>query len=70
MFVAALDSKIMEVQRRVMGTEIRSADPTTKEDQGALWNKGIININTAQGLLNGVYFYNSKEFGLRACGNR
>ena len=31
-----------------------------------MWNKGVINMETAQGLLNGVYFYNSKIFGLRA----
>ena len=31
-----------------------------------MWNKGVINMETAQGLLNGVYFYNSKVFGLRA----
>ena len=34
--------------------------------KGTLWEKGVFSRNSAQGLLNIVYFYNCKVFKLRA----
>ena len=65
-FVGALDSKMMELARKGIGTETNSADPITKQDEEYLWERNVINTNTAQGLSFGIYFYNSKLFGLRA----
>ena len=65
-FVGALDSKIKELQRRGIGTVTKSADPITVEDENQLWERGVISRETGQGLLYGIFFYNSKLFGLRA----
>ena len=65
-FVGALDSKMMELARKEIETETNSADPITKYDEEYLWERNVINTNTAQGLSFGIYFYNSKLFGLRA----
>ena len=41
-------------------------EDVTKEDEDQLWERGAINKTTALGLSYGVFFYNSKLFGLRA----
>ena len=38
----------------------------TEQDEVVLWNSGIFNTDTADGLLKAVYFYNMKVFGFRA----
>lgn len=43
----------------------KSADPVTPDDEQVLWDTGVINMTTARGLLNAVFFYNGKLFALR-----
>ena len=65
-FYEALDSKMRELADKGIGIETRQADEITVEDEDKLWTTGVINVETAQGLSNGVFFYNEKLFGLRA----
>ena len=38
--------------------------PCVVNDEGVLWDSGVINLNNPTGLLNAVFFYNGKNFCL------
>ena len=48
------------------GTVKRQAQPITPEMEATLWEKGIFSRETSKGLLNVVFWYSCKLFGLRA----
>ena len=48
------------------GTKVEHADPVTQDMETVFWEKGIFGTSTSEGLLNTVYYYNCKLFGLRA----
>ena len=39
--------------------------PCVVNDEGVLWDSGVINLNNPTGLLNAVFFYNGKNSCLR-----
>ena len=49
-----------------IGTERKSAEPITQEMEPIFWETVIFSVSKSDGLLNAIYFYNSKFFGLRA----
>ena len=62
----SLDARMKALTAEGFGTERKSAQPITRDMESLLWDKGIFFRGTAIGLLNIVYFYNCKLFGLRA----
>ena len=68
------------ILRRILGAEMRDGtragvglkarqkekEPVTdEEEEGQLWQSGVFGMETAKSLLNVVYYYNGKLFGLR-----
>ena len=64
-FYEALDSKMRELTHEGLGIKVKHADFILPEEEEKLWESKVINLETAQGLLNGIYFYNTKCFSLR-----
>ena len=56
-----LDARMKELVSEGVGVVTRSAQP---EQEDELWRKGIFGIHTAEALLNTVFWYNCKCFGL------
>lgn len=46
------------------GTSVKKTDRVNDEDEEKLWASGVLNPDTPQGLLNRVFFLNSKAFCL------
>ena len=42
----------------------------TESDEKKLWDRGIIGLDTPQSLLNAVFYYNGRNFGLRGIRER
>ncbi len=62
----SLDAKMKELTRNGIGHVKRQAQPITPEMEDTLWEKGIFSRTTSRGLLNVVFWYGCKLFGLRA----
>lgn len=61
----ALDARMKELTSQGVGTVPKRAEPISKEQEELLWSKGVFDINSSQGLIYLVFFYNCKLFGLR-----
>ena len=61
----ALDARMKELTSQGVGVAKKCAQPLTSEQENELWEKGIFSIHTAEGLLNAVFWYACKCFGLR-----
>ncbi|CAG2186232.1 unnamed protein product [Mytilus edulis] len=55
-----------ELTNNGIGTNVKRADPILTTDEEAMWDSGVFNCNTSNGLTNIVFFYNCKLFGFRA----
>jgi len=64
-FYESLDSRMRELTQKGLGVKVNQADFILPEEEGKLWEMKVINMETGQGLINGVYFYNTKCFSLR-----
>ena len=62
----SLDARMKDLTRRGIGLNKRQAQPLSPEMEDTLWECGIFSQNTSRGLLNVVFWYGSKMFGLRA----
>ena len=62
----SLDARMKALSNQGYGVVRRRAQPITRDMENILWEKGIFLCVTSTGLLNVVYFYNCKLFGLRA----
>ena len=62
----SLDARMKALTRIGVGTVKRQAQPVTPEMENTLWEKGIFSHETSKGLLNVVFWYTCKLFGLRA----
>ena len=62
----SLDARMKELTAQGLGVERKSAEPITQDMEAILWEKGIFSVESCKGLLNVVYFYNCKFFGLRS----
>ncbi|XP_050409452.1 zinc finger MYM-type protein 3 [Patella vulgata] len=65
-FRSTLDAVMKQLNSQGIGTHTKRADPVTRTDEQKLWDSGTFALNNSRGLLNAVYFYNCKVFGLRA----
>ena len=61
----SLDARMKELTSIGVGSFQKQAQPITREMEGILWEKGIFSRETGQGLLNIVFWYGCKMFGLR-----
>ncbi len=62
----SLDARMKELTAEGVGVSTKQAQPITKDMESILWEKQIFCRSSADGLLNIIYFYNSKHFGLQA----
>ena len=49
-----------------LGTNPRQAEPMSLDEEAILWSMGLLGTHIGESLLNTVYFYNCKVFGLRS----
>ena len=61
----SLDARMKELMSKGVGHFWKQAQPITPGMVGILWEKGIFSQETGQGLLNTVFWYGCKMFGLR-----
>ena len=48
-----------------MKNKRQEKQPVTEEEESKFWNSEVFGMKTAKALLNVIYFYNGKLFGLR-----
>lgn len=61
----ALSARMSELTSQGIGTSVKQAEPIYRKTENLLWQKGFLGNGNAQSLLNTVFFYNCKLFGLR-----
>ncbi|XP_071161286.1 zinc finger MYM-type protein 2-like [Mytilus edulis] len=61
-FRKCLDSRMKELTNNGIGTNVKRADPILTTDEEAMWDSGVFNCYTSNGLTNIVFFYNCKLF--------
>ena len=59
-----------EPTKQGVGTTTKQAEPIGEESENMLWNKGLLGDSSSNSILNTVFFYNSKLFGLRRVDER
>ena len=52
-----------ELTNQGIGAQVKRADPVLSNDEQALWDSGVFNIDLSTGLSYIVFFYNCKIFG-------
>ena len=65
-FRATLDAEMKRLHGKGLGTSSKQAEPITADEESLLWTSGQLGTHSAKALLNTVYFYNCKVFGLRS----
>lgn len=65
-FRKTLDGRMKQLHADGKGTTRRQAEPITPGKEEALWTSGELGDHSADALLNTVFYYNTKLFGLRA----
>lgn len=60
-----LDGRMKQVTAACIAMMKKQAQLLTPAQEDLLWDKGIFTIETADGLVNAVFSYNCKYFGLR-----
>ena len=54
-----------EMHHRGLGSKSNQAEPITEDEEALLWATGKLGTHSAEVMLNTVYYYNCKVFGLR-----
>ena len=54
-----------ELTNQGIGTQVKRADPVLPNDEQALWDSGVFNIDLSTGLSYIVFFYNCNFFCFR-----
>ena len=65
-FRRTLDAEMKRLHGMGLGTTSKQAEPITPDEEALLWSSEQFGTHNAQALVNTVYFYNSKVFGLRS----
>ena len=60
-----LDARMKLLTSQGVGATKKQAQPLTEEQEDALWQKEIFGVKTPDAILNAVFWYNCKCFGLR-----
>ena len=61
----ALDARMKQLTKEGVGCTRKQAQPLSVEQEETLWEKGIFCLNTGEGIIYAVFWYNCKLFGLR-----
>ena len=61
-----LDARIKQLTKEGKGCQKKQAEPITPAKEHLLWTTGQLGDSTSQSMINTVFFYNTKLFGLRA----
>ena len=64
---STLDAEMKDATRAGVALQNKKAEklPVTQEEENKFWEMGLLGCQSAKSLLNTVYFYNGKLFGLR-----
>ena len=65
-FRATLDAEMKQLHGSGLGANPKRAEPITPEEEALLWSSGQFGTHNGTVILNTVYFYNCKVFGLRS----
>ncbi|XP_068742306.1 zinc finger MYM-type protein 3-like [Montipora capricornis] len=67
LFRRALDTELKDATREGLHVKNKKEEKesVTEEEEELFWNLNLLGMSTAKPLLNTVYFYNGKLFGLR-----
>lgn len=64
-FRHALSAGMTELTMEGIGTTTKQAEVISQETENILWEKGLLGNGSSKAILNTMFFYNSKLFGLR-----
>ena len=65
-FRSTLDAEMKRLHGSGLGTTSKQAEPITPDEEALLWSSGQFGTHNSKALLNTVYYYNCKVFGLRS----
>lgn len=65
-FRKQLSARMAQLTTEGVGSHVKQAEPISIETENKLWELGLLGIQTAKAIVNTVFFYNCKLFGLRA----
>ena len=65
-FRATLDAEMKRLHGLGLGTTTKKAEPISADEESLLWTSGQFGTHNANVILNTVYYYNCKVFGLRS----
>ena len=65
-FRRTLDAEMKRLHGSGLGASARRAEPITLDEEALLWTSGQFGTHNAKVILNTVYYYNCKVFGLRS----
>ena len=65
-FRLTLDAEMKRLHGLGLGTSTKQAEPITPDEEALLWSSGQFGTHNAKALLNTVYYYNCKVFGLHS----
>ena len=63
--LTVMDNRFKELRVDGVGSNSKHTEILTKEEEGRLWESGVLNSSTPMGLLRAVFFLNGKNFCLR-----
>lgn len=61
-----LDAEMKEAHSQGVTNKKKEREPITSEEEERMWKEGLLGAKSAKTLMNTVYYYNGKLFGLRA----
>ena len=72
LFRRALDAEMKDGTREGLHIKYKKEEKefVSEEEEELFWKQGLLGTTTAKSLLNTVYFYNGKIFGLRGGDHR
>ncbi|CAG2185089.1 unnamed protein product [Mytilus edulis] len=56
---------LTELTKQGIGTTTKQAEAISEETESTLWEKGLLGSTSSKAIMNTMFFYNSKLFGLR-----
>ncbi|XP_052084902.1 uncharacterized protein LOC127722094 [Mytilus californianus] len=64
-FRRSLSARMTQLTAEGIGTTPKQAEPINQESEDILWEKNLLGNKSSKSVLNTMFFYNSKLFGLR-----
>ncbi|CAC5366607.1 unnamed protein product [Mytilus coruscus] len=64
-FKRSLRARMTQLTAEGIGTTPKQAEPINQESEDILWEKNLLGNKSSKSVLNTMFFYNSKLFGLR-----